>query len=120
MEHFGLVHYGCCEDLAEKIDLLRKWKNLRSIAVTPVADVVKCAEQIGGDYAFSWRPNPTDMVCCGYDESRIRRIVGHGLDVCRKNGCHPHVFLKDVETVEGDLSRLSRWVKMVRSVIDDP
>ncbi len=113
-EHFGLVHYGCCEDLGRKIDMLRKLKNLRSIAVTPVANVPLCAEQIGTDYAISWRPNPTDMVCCGYDESRIRRIIGDGLAACR--GGYPHIHLKDIETVEGDVTRLTRWVRLVREI----
>lgn len=111
-EHFGLVHYGCCEDLGRKIGMLRRLKNLRSIAVAPVADVCLCAGQIGADYVISWRPNPTDMVCCGYDESRIRRIIREGLAACR--GGYPHIHLKDIETVEGDLTRLTRWVQVVR------
>jgi len=36
--------------------------------VTPLANVRVCAEQIGADYVLSWRPNPSDMVCCGYKE----------------------------------------------------
>jgi hypothetical protein len=112
--HFGLVHYGCCEDLGHKIGMLRQLGNLRSIAVTPVADVKVCAGQIGADYVISWRPNPTDMVCCGYNESLIRRIVGEGLAACR--GGYPHIHLKDVETVEGDMTRMGRWVKLVREV----
>ena len=115
-QHFGLVHYGCCEDLGRKIDMLGQLKNLRSIAVTPVADVQLCAKQIGADYAISWRPNPSDMVCCGYNEALIRRIISAGLTACR--GCHPHIHLKDVETVEGDVTRLTRWVKLVREIAD--
>lgn len=115
-EHFGLVHYGCCEDLGRKIDMLRPLKNLRSIAVTPVADVRLCAEQIGVDYAMAWRPNPTDMVCCGYDESRVRRIISEGLAACR--GGFPHIHLKDIETVEGDTTRLTRWVRLVRGIAE--
>ena len=112
---FGLVHYGCCEDLGRKIKMLRQLKNLRSIAVTPVADVRLCAEQIGADYAISWRPNPSDMICCGYNETLIRRILTDGLTACR--GGVPHIHLKDVETVEGDVTRLTRWVKLVREVV---
>jgi hypothetical protein len=116
-EQFGLVHYGCCEDLGRKISMLRQLKNLRSIAVTPVADVRLCAEQIGTDYAISWRPNPSDMVCCGYNEDLIRRIISEGLAACR--GGFPHIHLKDVETVEGDVSRLTRWVQLVRRITDE-
>ncbi len=114
--HFGLTHYGCCEDLGRKISMLRQLKNLRSIAVTPLADVRFCADQIGTDYAISWRPNPTDMVCCGYSEERVRRIIGDGLAACR--GGFPHIHLKDVETVEGDVSRMTRWVRLVREIAE--
>jgi len=115
-ERFGLLHYGCCENLTNKIGILRQFRNLRSIAVTPSADVAKCAEQIGADYVISWRPNPTDMVCAGWDENRIRRIIAEGLNACR--GCFPHIHLKDIETVQGDTSRLARWVAITRSVAD--
>ena len=49
IENFGLAAYGCCENLTDKIHLLRCIRNLRMIAVTPVADVRRCAEQIGAD-----------------------------------------------------------------------
>jgi len=112
ISRFGKVHYGCCEDLTAKIDMLRKIPNLRSIAVTPTANLPRCAEQIGRDYVISWRPNPTDMVCAGWDEARIRRILREALAACRGQSLHIH--LKDVETVQGDVSRLARWVRIVR------
>ncbi len=117
MEKFGLVAYGCCEDLTHKIDMLRRIPNLRRIAVTPVADVARCAEQIGEDYVFSWRPNPALMVSCGFDEERVRRIIREGLQAAR--GCHVDITLKDIETVQGDPTRLRRWVEVVREVIEE-
>jgi hypothetical protein len=113
---FGLTHYGCCEDLTRKIGLLRKIPNLRSMAVTPVADLRRCAEQIGTDYVISWRPSPADMVCTGWDEARVRRVIRDGLDVCR--GQYLHVNLKDIETVQGDPGRLARWTRIVREVAE--
>ena len=117
LRRFGLVAYGCCEDLTRKVDMLRQIPNLRLIAVTPRADVRRCAEQMGADYVISWRPNPTDMVCCGFDEAKIRRILREGMDACK--GLHVCIHLKDIETVEGDTSRLARWVEVVRSISDD-
>ncbi len=115
-EQYGHVHYGCCEDLTRKIDMLRGLDNLRSIAVGPTADIHRCAEQIGSDYVISWRPNPTDMVCYGYDETRVDRIVADAMAACR--GGYSHIHLKDIETVEGDVSRLTRWVRRVRHIVD--
>ncbi len=117
LKQFGLTAYGCCEDLTHKIDMLRQVPNLRHIMVAPRADVRRCAEQIGRDYVLSWRPNPADMVCCGFDEGRIRRIIRDGLAASK--GCIVHVHLKDIETVEGDLTRLARWVRIVRDVAEE-
>lgn len=116
MEHFGLVHYGCCEDLTKKIGMLRQLKNLRSIAVTPRANVWESAEAIGRDYVISWRPNPADMVCTSWDEGRIRSILRDGLRACKDGIAHVH--LKDIETVQGETDRLARWTRIVRELAD--
>ncbi len=117
LEKFGLVSYGCCEDLTRKIDMLRQLPNLRRIAITPWADVACCAEQIGEDYVMSWRPNPAQMGCAGFDEDLIRTITRDALDASR--GCHVDITLKDVQTVEGDISRLRRWVEITREIADE-
>lgn len=114
---FGLCAYGCCEDLTHKIDMLRQIPNLRRIAVTPAADVRKCAEQIGTDYIISWRPNPSQMICCGFDPDLIRRIVRDAMEACK--GCFVDITLKDVQTVQGNPGNLREWVKIVRAITDD-
>ena len=117
MKPFGLVAYGCCEDLTLKIDLLRQMPNLRRIAVSPMADVAKCAEQIRDDYVLSYRPSPSDMVGYDFDPARIRRILRRDIGAC--SGCHVDITLKDVETVQGDPERVRRWVQIAREVLDE-
>jgi hypothetical protein len=117
MGAFGLVAYGCCEDLTYKIDVLRQIPNLRRIAVSPFADAAKCAEQIGTDYVLSYRPSPADMVSYGFDPDRIRSILRRDLAACRN--CHTDVTLKDVETVQHDPTRVQKWVQITRQVIDE-
>jgi hypothetical protein len=116
MSEFGLVAYGCCEDLTRKIDMLRQVPNLRRIAVSPFADVARCAEQLGTQYVISYRPSPSDMVGYGFDEDRIRAILRRDLEACR--GRHVDITLKDVETVEYDPTRVRRWTALTRQVID--
>ncbi|MBL7201987.1 MAG: hypothetical protein ISS56_17755 [Anaerolineae bacterium] len=117
VENFGLVAYGCCEDLTHKIGVLRQIPNLRRIAVSPFADVARCAEQIGTDYVLSYRPSPADMVSYGFDPDRIRGILRRDLAACA--GCHVDITLKDVETVQGDPKRVRRWVEITRDVIEE-
>lgn len=118
MEKFGMVAYGCCEDLSRKIDILRKIPNLRRIAVTPFANVAKCAEQIGTSYVSSWRPSPSATVCVGFDEDNIRKIIADGIKEFRRNNCFVDICLKDVHTVQNHPERLVNFVKIVRSVAD--
>ncbi|MDP7396710.1 MAG: hypothetical protein QGF67_12145 [Lentisphaeria bacterium] len=117
IENFGLVHYGCCEDLTRKIDILRSVRNLRSIAVAPAADLAACAGQIGTDYVLSWRPSPAEMVCCDWDEDFVRAAIRQGLNVCAGNVAH--VLLKDIETVQDDPTRLARWVRIVKEIVNE-
>jgi hypothetical protein len=113
MAQFGLVSYGCCEDLTRKIKSLRKIPNLRRIGVSPLANVHQCAEQIGTDYVLSWKPNPA-MVCCGFDEDAVRGTLRAGLEDSK--GCVMDIMLKDISTVERQPERLRRWTQIAREV----
>ncbi|MBM4460472.1 MAG: hypothetical protein FJ011_22395, partial [Chloroflexi bacterium] len=112
LKEFGLVAYGCCEDLTKKIGILRQIPNLRRIGVSPFADAARCAEQIGTDYVLSYRPSPADMVGYGFDPDRILAILRRDLGACK--ACHTDITLKDVETVQGDPTRVREWVKLTR------
>jgi hypothetical protein len=116
MERFGLVAYGCCEDMTAKIPLLKKIKNMRRIAITPFSDVRKCAEQIGGNYVASYRPKPTDMIAQGMDADLVRKIVKRDFEILKENGCVFDITLKDVETIAGKSGDMIRWVELVRKL----
>jgi len=117
LSHFGLTAYGCCEDLTQKIHTLRQIPNLRRIAVSPMADPAKCAQQIQKDYVLSYRPSPSDMVGYTFSPERIRRILKRDLEPCR--GCIFDITLKDVETVERDPTRIPRWLQLTRNLLEE-
>ncbi|MHC4982021.1 MAG: hypothetical protein ACYTF6_02495 [Planctomycetota bacterium] len=97
--------------------MLRQLPNLRRIAVAPRADLRKCAEKIGTDYVISWRPNPAEMICCGFDAERVRSSIRQGLEICRH--LHVDITLKDVETVEHQPQRFAKWTRIVREIVED-
>jgi hypothetical protein len=116
LEHFGLVSYGCCENLTGKIKYLRRLPNLRRISVTPWADLRSCAEQIGQDYVISWRPSPAEMIL-DFDEERVRKILRRSFDVLDENHCLYDVALKDIETIQGNPAVLKRWTGVAKEEI---
>ena len=118
LERYGLVAYGCCEDLTRKIGIIKTLKNLRRIAVSPFADAQKCAEQIGGDYVLSWRPNPSSACSRGVDEDSVRGELRRVMDCFDQNGCKWDVTLKDLETTGGDPTAIVRWTAIVRDELE--
>ncbi|MCL2741848.1 MAG: hypothetical protein FWE70_07040 [Oscillospiraceae bacterium] len=119
-ERFGLLSYGCCEDLTRRIGPLSEaLPNLRRIAVTPWADFRSCSEQIGDRYVLSWRPSPTDMVARGCDPAFARKAIREAFKVASANGNYLDVILKDVETVSGDMGAVPGFVRCVREVREE-
>ncbi len=49
-----------------------------------------------------------------WEEGRIRSILREGLAACR--GGFAHVYLKDIETVQGETDRVARWTRIVREL----
>ena len=109
MTRFGLVNYGCCETLDNKVDMLRMVPNLRRVLMGPRADLARGCEQIGRDYIVSWRPNPT-MVCGGFDADAVRAAVRRGF--ADAGDCNIEIMLKELMTVDNDLSRLFKWTEI--------
>ena len=119
MEKFGLVAYGCCEDLSRKIPMIRRMPNIRRVAVTPWADIARCAEGLGTDYVLSYRPNPAEMGAVGFDEKKIKSILHRDMSIMKANNCRFDITLKDMQTIENDPTRLKRWVELTREVVGD-
>jgi len=117
MAKFGLVYYGCCEALENKIELLKTIPNLRKIGVSPWADAERCAEQIGGDYVYAHKPNPAH-VSGTFAEDATRKEITNVIELCHKYGCPYEFVIKDISTVTYKPQNLIDWARTVKEVID--
>jgi len=118
LERYGLTAYGCCEDMTQKIAVVKKLPNLRRIAVSPFSDPAKCAEEIGSDYVLSWRPNPSSACSRGVNEDFVRNELHRVMDIFDANGCKWDVTLKDLETSSGNPEAIVRWTSIVRDELE--
>ena len=114
---FAYTYYGCCEPLDDKIEKLKKISNLRKIGCSPWANVEKCAEQIGGNYVLSRKPNPA-YVAIAADPDVIRREAEETVRACIKYGCPYDYVLKDISTVSHRPENLIIWAQTVSNVLD--
>ena len=115
----GLLYYGCCEPLDNKIDILRKrFKNLRKISITPWADPEVAARSIGSDYVLAAKPNPAFVNFSSFNPDPVREEITRVLDACKRYGTTCEFVLKDISTIANNPANLSQWDDTVRGVID--
>ena len=106
---FGLVYYGCCEPLHDKIDIIRNIPHVRKISMSPWVDVEKGAERIGRDFVFSRKPNPAFLAGGTWEPDIVKRDLQDTLDRCSRHGCPVELILKDISTVAYEPHRLWEW-----------
>jgi hypothetical protein len=114
---FGLVYYGCCDVLDNKIDVIRAIPNLRKISMSPWVNIERGAERIGRDYVFSRKPNPALLATDGWDPDAVERDLKATIDACARHGSPLELILKDVSTVRGRPQRLWDWVDIAMRLV---
>ena len=114
---FGLVNYGCCEPLDQKLDIVREIPNLRKISMSPWVDVERGAEGIGPDFIFLRKPNPATLAPDSFDAAAVEKDLRDTMDACARNGCPLEYNLKDISTVRYDPARLWKWADVAMKVV---
>jgi len=118
LEPFGLVYYGCCERLDNKIHLLKKMRNLRKISITPWSDIDIAAEKIGTDYVVSVKPNPANAGP-SFNEDTVRSELKTIISAVKKHNCSFELVLKDISTVCYKPQNLTRWTQIAMEMVQN-
>jgi len=118
-ERFGLVYYGCCDPLDGKMNEVRKIPHLRKISVSPWANQEKMAREIGSDYVFSRKPNPSFIAMGSFDADLIKRDLSDTVRLCKSSGCPVELIFKDISTVRSQPERLQKWAKIAMEVVNE-
>jgi hypothetical protein len=114
---FGFACYGCCEPLDSRWHIIKQIPNLRRVSVSPWSNVRVMAENLGKNYVFSRKPNPSLVSTGKFDEDAIRQNLRETLEATK--GLNVEIVLKDVHTVNNEPGRLCRWVGIARELIDE-
>ncbi len=110
LKRFGLVSYGCCDDLTHKIDGVLTIPNLRMFISSAWTDLDKVIEKCGTRYTIMWRQKASEVVFAGdSDIDRIREHLNNGMR--KLQGCCYQVVLRELQTLAGHLDRLHLWTR---------
>ena len=115
LEPFGLNGYGCCEDLTDKLDDVFTIPNLRRISISPWANVEECAERLGSEYIFSWKPHPAHLVG-EFDSAAVRQYIDRTLEHTRN--CVIEMILKDTHTCQHHPERFTQWTDIAQEAVE--
>ena len=107
-EKCGLVQYGCCENLTNKIDGVLSIPNLRVFVCSAWTDLNKVIERVGCKHTIMWRQKASDVVFAA-DTDGIQRHLMAGAR--RLQGHYYQVVLRELQTLAGHPRRLHVWTQ---------
>jgi hypothetical protein len=116
-EYFGMIYYGCCDRLDDRLDIVKKIPNVRKVSCSPWSDRKAFAEKIGDNLVMSFKPNPAYVAGGSFDEDIVRKDLRYTFDLAKANNVNLEIILKDISTVCFDPSRLARWAKIAMEVV---
>lgn len=110
LEKFGLACYGCCEPLHKKMHIVRKIKNLRRVSMSPWVDIEIASSELGKDYVFTHKPNPSFLSMEKWNPELIKQKLKECIEKTRNNIVE--IVLQDIHNIRGEPYRLSEWSKI--------
>ena len=113
-ENFGLNCYGCCEDLSQKFDLVKKIPRLRRVSVAPWTDMKIASSELEDKYVYCWKPNPAILAMESFEEELVKKKIKEGFDITRENIVE--IIMKDTHTFRNDPERLKKWVNIAKEL----
>jgi hypothetical protein len=106
---FGLACYGCCENLARKIDGVLTIPNLRIFVCSAWTTLDVALQHVPASYCTMWRQKATDVVMPD-DAAPIRRDLFDGAR--RLQGRPYQIVLRELQTLAGHPDRLHVWTRL--------
>ena len=118
LERFGLVDFGCCEPLEDKLDILiKKIPHLRWVAVSPWANRELCAEKINGKYVYVYKPNPSRICSPDPDWATAEEEIRQTIEIVQ--GAPLHIIMKDTSTFFGQPERITKWARLTGKIVHE-
>ncbi len=115
-ERFGLVYYGCCERVDDRLPgIIEAIPNLRSVSISGWTNFWRAAEMLGKRYVYSRKPTPAHISGPQPHWDLLEKDMRDTYAAARD--CNLEILYRDIYTIDGDRSRLRRWVDMTKAVM---
>ena len=80
-------------------------------------DIGRAAEEVGRDYVYTHKPNPSIVSMRMWDLGLARKLLREALEKTRENVVE--VNLQDLHTVQNEPRRLTEWTEMAMQLAEE-
>ncbi len=98
-DRFGLLYYGCCEPVHLQWPVIKQFKNLRKITVSPWCDQAVIAAAVGRNVVLSRKPHPMKLCGEAFDAAEFEAHIRETLDAAKDN--FVELIFRDTCTLSG-------------------
>ena len=116
-EHLGenRVYYHGCEDLTQKIPIIRNLPNLRRFHISPWTNLEVAAEQLQRDFVLEVVPHPDTLYAQTPEQMRsaVERIMDVAGDLIID------IVLGEIETTMNNPEVLTTWARIAQEVVEE-
>ena len=117
-EKFGMVYYGCCEALDDRLDIVKRIPNVRKVSCSPWSNRKNFAQRIGTELVMSNKPTPAYLAPHSFEPEIIKADLEQTMELAKANNVNLEFILKDISTVRGQPGRLGEWERIAMSVVE--
>lgn len=117
--YFGMIYYGCCDRLDNKLDIVKRIPHVRKVSCSPWSKRDRFAEKIGPELIMSNKPSPAFLAVEQCDVEAIGKDLSYTIECARRNNVNLELILKDVSTVKHNPDNLTRWADTAMKLVND-
>ncbi len=114
---FGMLYYGCCERLDDRLESVLEIPNIRKVSCSPWSHKEAFAEKIGRRAVMSCKPNPAFLASDSVDYDLVRKDLAETVAVAKRHHVNLEFILKDLSTLLRQPQRLFRWAEIAMETV---
>jgi hypothetical protein len=108
---FGLVYYGCCETVSDRMDrVLKHIPAVRCVSVSGWSNQAKAGEFLGNRFVYSRKPTPSYVSWETPDWDMAEKDAQATFEAVKANQCCLEIIFRDVYTPLCTPRRAVEWV----------
>lgn len=117
-KHFGMLYYGCCERLDDRLDIVQEIPNIRKISCSPWSNKHNFAANLKKDIIMSNKPSPSFLATRSFDLDLIKKDLMETCSISKEHDVKVEFLLKDISTVQNQPNRLVEWANAAMQIVE--